>query len=275
MFQKREIAGVPFYAPFCTIPFVTAGFTTREGGVSEGEFASLNFRLNCQDTKENIAENVRRVCAAFHTSPEKIVTTRQEHTTRIRRVGKEDGGTGFVRPRFPEGVDGLVTNEPGLTLFTFFADCVPILLCDPTRKAVGAVHSGWRGTVGKIAAAAVEKMAAEFGSDPGDIHAAIGPHIGKCCFQVDTPVYEEFLAAFPKQGGCVFAKKDEKYYIDLSRAVEETLKEAGVGHISNMHICTACNDTEFFSHRKTGGKRGCFAALIKLREDEAGKEGAE
>ncbi len=267
MFQKREEAGVPFYAPFCDLPFVRAGFTTREGGVSEGEFATLNFRINCRDTKENLAENVRRVSAAFHTSPENIVTTTQEHTTCVLRVGKEDGGTGFVRPRFSEGVDGLITNEAGITLFTFFADCVPILLCDPIKKAVGSVHSGWRGTVGKIAAVAVEKMAAEFGTNPMDVHAAIGPHIGKCCFAVDSPVYEAFLTAFPQNDGCVFEKKDGKYYIDLSLAVEETLKAAGVGHISNMHTCTSCNDTEFFSHRKTGGKRGCFAALIQIREE--------
>lgn len=268
MIQKTVKNGVPLYEVFTDLPFVAAAVTTREGGVSKGEFASLNFRQNCSDTEENKKENVKRICAAFGTNPEKIVTTTQEHTTHIKRVGREDGGIGFVRPRFPYGVDGLITNEKGVTLFTFFADCVPVLLCDPVQKAVGAVHSGWRGTVGKISAAAVCEMVQAFGSDPADIRAVIGPHIGSCCFQVDRPVYDEFLAAFPSLGGCLREEKDGKYYIDLSRAIRETLCAAGVEHIENMEMCTVCRSEEFFSHRKTGGKRGCFAALIRIRDEE-------
>ncbi len=268
MFQKKVKNGVPLYEVFCEFPSVSACITTREGGVSEGEFATLNFRMHCADTEENKKENVRRICMAFGTEPEKIVTTTQEHTTEVKRVGKADGGIGFVRPRFQEGVDGLVTNDEGVTLFTFFADCVPVLLFDPVKKAAGAVHSGWRGTVGKISAVAVHKMAVEFGSDPRDIHAVIGPHIGPCCFQVDRPVFDEFLSAFPSLGGCLREEKDGKYYIDLSRAITKTLRAAGVEHIENMEMCTVCRSDEFFSHRKTGGKRGCFAALIRIRDKE-------
>lgn len=267
MFQKTVKCGVPLYEIFTDLPFVAAAITTREGGVSEGEFASLNFRQNCADTEENKKENVRRICAAFGTAPEKIVTTTQEHTTVIRKVGKEDGGTGFVRPRFPMGVDGLITNEKGVTLFTFFADCVPVLLCDPIKKAVAAVHSGWRGTVGKISAAAVRKMKEKFGTDPRDIRAVIGPHIGSCCFAVDRPVYDEFLEAFPSDNGFLKEEKGGKYYIDLSEAIRETLRAEGVEMIEDMKKCTVCLSEEFFSHRKTGGRRGCFAALIRLEEE--------
>lgn len=268
MFQKTVKNGVPLYEIFCDVPFVAAAVTTREGGVSKGEFATLNFRQNCIDTEENKKENVRRICAAFGTSPEKIVTTTQEHTAVIRKVGKEDGGTGFVRPRFSEGVDGLITNEKDVTLFTFFADCVPVLLCDTAKKAVAAVHSGWRGTVAKISAEAVRKMQAEFGSDPSDIRAVIGPHIGECCFAVDRPVFDEFLAAFPSDNGFLKEEKGGKYYIDLSGAITETLRAEGVEQVEDMEMCTVCRAEEFFSHRKTGGKRGCFAALIRIRETE-------
>ncbi len=263
MFIKKENKGIPFFAPFTAFPFCTAGITTRAGGVSEGYFSSLNLGLRTPDTKENLEENVRRVCAAFGTAPEKVISTRQEHTAIVKKVSASDAGTGITRPRFPEGVDGLVTNEPGLLLMAYFADCVPILLCDPEKKAVGCVHSGWRGTVGKIAAEAVRMMEQEFGSRPEDIYAAVGPHIGKCCFEVDAPVFAEFIKAFPEKGG--FAeKKGEKYHIDLSGAVEYTLQCAGVMQISNLQTCTSCNAETFFSHRKTGGKRGCFVAVIGI-----------
>ncbi len=264
MFIKKELAGIPVYAPFTAFPFCSAGITTRAGGVSEGHFASLNLGLRTNDTEENLQENVRRVCAAFETQPECVVSTKQEHTNIVKRVDAADAGTGLTRPRFSEGVDGLVTDTPRLPLLAYFADCVPVLFCDPEKKAVGVCHSGWRGTVSKIAAVTVAKMEAEFGSRPGAIRAAIGPHIGACCFEVDRPVYEAFYEAFPACDG--FARPvGEKYYIDLSAAVEYTLKEAGVTEIENMHTCTACNAETFFSHRKTKGKRGCFVAVIAVR----------
>lgn len=264
MFVKKESNGVPFYAPFTEFPFCSAGITTREGGVSEGHFASLNLGLRTADTKENLEENVRRVCAAFDTAPENVISTKQEHTNRVLAVTAQEAGIGITRPRFPEGVDGLVTNQPDVLLMSYYADCVPILLCDPVKKAVGCVHSGWRGTVGKIGAEAVRLMEKEYGSRPSDIHAAIGPHIGGCCFEVDVPVYAEFKAAFPENGGFISRNIGEKYYIDLSGAVEHTLRTAGVRNITNMRTCTVCHHETFFSHRKTQGKRGCFVAVIRI-----------
>ncbi len=265
MFLKKE-NGIPYYAAFADIPFCTAGITTRAGGVSEGYLSALNLGTRCGDTAEALEENYRRLGQALEIDPEKIVSTNQEHGAVVRRVFREDAGVGIVRPRFLEGIDGLVTNEPDLPLLAYFADCVPVLFCDPVQKAVGVCHSGWRGTVQKIAKATVEKMKEEFSSSEGDIHALIGPHIGACCFAVDAPVYEEFLEAFPAENG--FAeKKGEKYYIDLSAAVESTLKEAGVGVTEDMQMCTACESEIFFSHRKTGGKRGCFAAVIAIKNE--------
>ena len=266
-FIKKEAGGVPFYAPFSQMDFCSAGITTREGGVSEGHFASLNLGLRTGDDRENVMENLRRVCRAFDAEPEEAVATKQEHLATVRRVGKEDKGIGLTRPPFSEGVDGLITDEPALPLLAFSADCVPILFCDPVTKAVGVAHSGWRGTVQKIAAEVVVAMEKEFGTRPEDIHVAIGPHIGACCFEVDFPVYEEFLRAFPEKDG--FARPGgEKYYIDLSGAVEYTLRQRGVEHISDMQTCTVCHWETFFSHRKMGGKRGLFGAVIIRNRQE-------
>lgn len=265
MFIKKESNGVPYYAPFTDMDFCSAGITTRAGGVSEGYLSELNLGTRCGDTEEALQENYRRLGAALGLPFEKIVSTNQKHTKVVRRAYKEDAGVGITRPRFSEGVDGLVTNEVGLPLLAYFADCVPVLFCDPVQKAIGVCHSGWRGTVEKIAAETVHKMEAEFGSRPQDLRAAIGPHIGACCFEVDAPVYEAFAAAFPEKDG--FARpKGEKYHIDLSAAVEYTLCGAGVESISNMKTCTTCHGETFFSHRKTAGKRGCFAAVICIQE---------
>jgi len=266
MFIKTEKNGIPYYAPFADMDFCTAGITTRAGGVSKGYLSELNLGTRCGDTEEALSENYARLGAALGFSADAIVSTNQKHTSVVRRARREDAGTGIIRPRFPEGVDGLVTNEANLPLLAYFADCVPVLFCDPVKKAVGVCHSGWRGTVEKIAAETVRKMETEFGSRPKDIHAAIGLHIGACCFEVDAPVYEAFAAAFPEKGGFA-SPKGEKYHIDLSAAVEYTLRAAGVENISNMKTCTACHAETFFSHRKTAGKRGCFAAVICIREN--------
>lgn len=266
MFLKKEVGGVPFYAPFDDAKGVRAAVSTRYGGVSEGHLASLNLRVSCGDTEENVKENLQRFGKAVGFSLENTVTTKQEHTTHILRVTKKDAGIGTVLPPFSRGVDGLITNEKGLALLTYYADCVPVLLYDPVQKAAGICHSGWRGTVGKIAAKTALKMQEAFSSRPSDIRAAIGPHIGACCFEVDAPVYEAFYEVFPSENG--FAeKKGEKYHIDLTEAVKKALSDVGVEKIADSGICTACHADEFFSHRKTGGKRGCFGAMIMLTEE--------
>ena len=143
--------------------------STRLGGVSEGQFRSLNLTTGRGDSKENVLENFSRIAAAFGTDPAHCICSHQVHETKVRRVGKEDAGMGLLRPMVWESADGVVTNEPGLVLSTFYADCVPLLFVDPVRHAVGASHSGWRGTVGKIGAETVRTMQEEFGTDPADL----------------------------------------------------------------------------------------------------------
>lgn len=266
MFIEKTESGIPFFEPFCDVPFCRAAVLTRAGGVSEGHLSTLNVGIQCGDTAEHIEENMRRIGKAIGFSPMRMVFTNQTHSAAVRHVTAEDAGTGFSRPRFLEDADALITSEPNLPLFAYFADCVPVLFCDSVQKAVGICHSGWRGTVQEIAGRVVSEMQKTFGTNPKDIRAAIGPHIGSCCFAVDAPVYEAFYAAFPKDGG--FAeKRGEKYHISLASAVRHTLEKAGVLEISDIGLCTACHSERFFSHRKTGGKRGLFGAVIFRTEE--------
>ena len=162
-------------------------FSTRRGGVSTGHLSSLNLGVHRGDDWNNVYENYRRLGAAVGFTPEQTVFTHQTHTDRVARVGAEDRGWGLFREVEPER-DGIYTNEPGVALVCFSADCTPILLHDPVRHAVAAVHSGWRGTALGIAARCVEAMTREFGTDPADLQAAIGPCIGPCCFETGPEV---------------------------------------------------------------------------------------
>ena len=162
-------------------------FSTRFGGVSEGALASLNLGTHRGDRPENVLENYARLGRAAGFAPEETVFTKQVHSALVERVGRADCGRGLQRET-EHGVDGLVTNEPGVALTIFSADCTPVLLFDPIARAIGAAHAGWRGTAAGIAARAVEAMQREFGCRPENIRAAIGPCIGPCCFETDDDV---------------------------------------------------------------------------------------
>ncbi len=256
---------VPFYRPFAE-KGVLCAVSTRAGGVSKDHLASLNLGLSVGDTPQNVRENLARFARAAGFCAEKTVYTKQEHTDVVVRVDEKNAGMGVWRERFPFGVDGLVTRTPHLPLLAYFADCLPVLFYDSITRAVGICHSGWRGTVLEIAKKTVQKMQTEFGTEPQNVCAAIGPGIGKCCFLVDAPVYEAFYHAFPEQNGYA-EKTGEKYKIDLAAAVEGSLRAAGVTKIIKADLCTACEKDTFFSHRASGGKRGLFAAVICLTEE--------
>ena len=155
-------------------------FTTRLGGVSTGHLSSLNIGLSRGDDP-NVEENFRILGNALGFDPEKLVLTRQTHSDIVRKVGREDWGVYMVAGASPE-CDALITNDPGTAIVVFTADCTPILLHDPVTGAVGAAHAGWRGTASAIGAKTVEAMGREFGCDPKNIRAAIGPNIGFCHF---------------------------------------------------------------------------------------------
>ena len=242
-------------------------FSTRLGGVSKGEFNSMNMSFNRGDSEENVTENYKRLCSAVGIEFESLVASAQDHHTFVRRVTSEEKGIGIYKPRDLESVDALITNEKGVTLVTYFADCTPLLFVDTKRHAIGAAHAGWRGTVGRIGQKTVQKMTEEFGSDPSDIITTIGPTINKCCYEVDEPVALKFKELEGLDADkFVTPKPDGKYMIDLVEANRQILAAAGVPNenITSSDVCTRCNSDLVWSHRATCGKRGGMCALLEL-----------
>lgn len=239
-------------------------FTTRHGGVSAGIFASLNLGMHRGDTDENVAENRRILANALGYNPEKLVMCQQTHSDIIRRVTAKDA-KGIDHKNYPQ-CDALITNDPGVALWVFTADCTPILLHDPLTGAVGAVHAGWRGTASKIAGKTVAAMVENFGCDPANIRAAIGPNIGVCCFETDADVPQAMLRAFGDAAKPYIHPNGQKYYVNLKELNALALWEAGVTQIEISTHCTACNPDLFWSHRVTAGNRGSQGAIIVCKE---------
>lgn len=243
-------------------------FSTRFGGVSEGIFASMNLSFTRGDDKEHVLENYRRIADVLGCEMTDFVCTDQTHTTNVRITGRADGGKGVVREKDYTDVDGLITNERGIVLATFYADCVPLYFVDPVKKAIGLSHSGWRGTVNRMGAETIKKMTETYGSNPADLVTAIGPSICMNCYEVGSEVAEEFMEAFPKeeQKDILLRKADGKYLLNLWKANYFVMRDAGVKeeNISVTDICTCCNGEELFSHRYSQGKRGNMGAFLGL-----------
>lgn len=246
------------------------GFSTRLGGVSEGIYHSMNLSFTRGDQEEAVKENFNLISSAIGFLPESIVTSDQTHTTNVRVVRQEDQGSGIMKPRAYTDVDGMVTNVPGLTLATFYADCVPLYFYDPVHCAIGLSHSGWRGTVGKIGKVTVETMMRVYGTKPEDVLAAIGPSICQECYEVSADVIEQFRGAFEEKdwNDLFYAKENGKYQLNLWKANEKIFLEAGIlpEHISLSNLCTCCNPKFLFSHRASHGKRGNLAAFLGIQK---------
>ena len=167
-------------------------------------------------------------------------------------------------------MDGLLTDEPGVTLVTYYADCVPLYFLDPVHRAIGLAHAGWRGTVAGMGIKMAEAMAHKFGSRPEELLAAIGPSIGPCCYEVDQPVADAFAARTDWQPESFLRDcGNGKYMLNLWEANRRALLRAGLleAHISVAELCTRCHADWLFSHRASGGKRGGMAAFLALKED--------
>jgi YfiH family protein len=244
---------------------IVHGFSTRLGGVSEGMYASLSLRGSeaCEDTAENVAENYRRFCAAAGGNVNNVVLARQVHEDTVRIVTAADAGKGLWQER-DYTADALITNEPGLPLFIFSADCIIILLSDSRSGAVGAVHAGWRGTALGIVKKAVEEMGRAFGTRAEDIRAAIGAGIGSCCFETHDDVPDAMRAAWGSEAEPFIAAVGEKWQVDLKGINRRLLTMAGVKeeNIDVCPLCTACHPELYWSHRKMGNARGVQAGMI-------------
>ena len=254
---------------------VRHGFSTRLGGVSQGCYASLNLSFDRGDREEAVRENFRRIEEAMGVRCEDMVLSRQTHTTNVRVVTEDDRGKGIVRERDYTDVDGMVTNVPGICLVTSYADCVPLYFVDPVKRVIGLSHSGWRGTVGKIGKKTVEVMKDTFGSDPGDILAAVGPSVCMDCYEVSEDVIERVKEAFSEHlwEQLFYRKPDGRYQLDLWKANELIFREAGISeeHIAVTNVCTHCNSDILYSHRAAGDKRGNLCAFLALKQMTGGE----
>ena len=249
---------------------VKQGFSTKMGGVSEGKYATMNFTYTRGDNPEHVTENYRRMAKALSVDVEKMVLSYQTHATNVRLVTEADAGKGIFKEREYKDVDGLITNVPGITLVTFYADCVPLYFLDPVHKAIGLSHSGWRGTVNRMGEETVNRMGEAFHSRAEDIIACIGPSICKNCYEVGVEVIQEFQKGFhEKYWEEIYTPKENgKYWLDLWKANEIILLEAGIRkeNLGITDICTHCNSDYLFSHRTTGNERGNLAAFLSLSE---------
>lgn len=245
-------------------------FSTREGGVSKGIYASMNLSYTRGDDKEAVDENFRRIAEIFGTTPDRIVCSKQTHTTNVRLVTEEDCGKGVLYPVDYDDVDGLITNVPGILLCTSYADCVPLYFADVKNKAIGLGHSGWRGTVCRMGEAMLKNMHDAFGTKPEDVIAAIGPSICRDCYEVGEEVAEAFRQSFPEEWKFLLSEGKEagKYQLDLWEANKRVLLGAGIlsDHLAVTDICTCCNSEYLFSHRASKGKRGNLGAFMELRK---------
>lgn len=243
-------------------------FTTREGGVSEDIFSSLNLSFTRGDDNDSVAENYKRLAETLGVTEDCFVCTDQTHTTNVIRVGKEECGYGVTRPKPYTDVDGLITNEKGVVLSTFFADCVPLFFVDPVNFAIGLSHSGWRGTVNRMGKHTIDEMKENFGSDPKDMIVAIGPSICQDCYEISEDVAIEFKKAFKgHESEILIDKGNGKYQLDLWQSNRIVMLEAGIKpeNISVTNICTCCNPKLLFSHRASHGKRGNLGAFMYLK----------
>jgi polyphenol oxidase len=232
---------------------------TRHGGVSPEPYDSLNMSVSTGDARHNVEENRTRAFRALERRPESVADLWQVHSADVVVADEANGPRGCLGK-----ADALITNRPDVTLFLRFADCVPIVLHDPRRQVVGLVHAGWRGTLLKAAAAAVDAMTETYGSAPSDILAGIGPSIGPCHYAVGPEVVLKTREAFPNAADDLLAGRDGVVHLDLWAANELTLRLAGVEHIESAAMCTACHSDEFFSHRGEQTRTGRFAALVGL-----------
>jgi YfiH family protein len=241
-------------------PGLAHGIFTRLGGQSQPPWDSLNTGHSVGDDPDVVEANRALMYEALCVRGEDVVTPHQVHSTTVRVVDERDRGQ--LLPQ----TDALVTATPGVVLMLRFADCVPILLYDPVRRAAGLAHAGWRGTVSGMAGAAVRTMVEALGCRPRNILAGIGPSIGPCCYEVGADVTEAMSSAFPDIDG-LFEPKDQGHgHLDLWAANRWQLAAAGVRNVEVAGICTACRTDEWFSHRAERGKTGRLGALIGLPE---------
>lgn len=254
---------------------LTAGFTSRQGGVSETPYATLNCGLHVKDKPEHVIRNRELLAEAIGQPFDAFTYGEQVHGNEVTVVSLKEKGKGRTsRESAIQAKDGFITREKGIVLCAQFADCVPLFFYDPVQQVIGLSHAGWKGSVLNISMATISLMTHTFGSQPSDIRAAIGPSIGVCCYEVDETVasrvytaLHEINAAPDEQLSVIRGKENGKYMLNLQELNRKLLEQAGIlsSHIEVTQLCTSCSSDDFFSHRKEGGSTGRMVAWMGLR----------
>ena len=264
--QRRENGRLVTYVfPHLKAVGLHHAISTRLGGQSQGPFASLNLSYSVGDDQDDVAANRRLFYAAADVQEGSVVSSHQVHGANVCRVGRQARGRGAIQPGTAiPATDALITDDRGTYLFMRYADCVPILLCDPVKRAVALVHAGWKGTVGNIVGATVKTMCRVFGCQTQDILAGIGPAVGPCHYAIQQDVSSQVRSALSFWPFVLHRGADDSLVMDLPEANVYQLLAAGLhqANVALSGICTACHSDEFYSHRAEGGRTGRFAALV-------------
>jgi YfiH family protein len=265
--RRHKSGKIQYLKPALSSQGVSAGFTTRHEGVSRPPYNSLNLGSNTLDSTHNVEGNRSLLARSVGATLDHFLTVTQVHGTDLLVI---DSPNPELSHFLTVECDGIVTNQPGIMIAICVADCVPILLHDPVKGVVAALHAGWQGTAGNIAGKGVDAMVKMFDCRQKDILAAIGPAIAACCYEVDVPIRD----AFQKGGASfeLFAREsgEGKWFLDLAGANRQGLLDAGLapGQIESQEFCVCCNQELFFSYRRDGGDTGRQAGFIMLNDQQ-------
>jgi YfiH family protein len=246
------------------VDFIVHAFCTRLGGVSRGAYDNLNFSFREGDPTDRVSKNWEMLAAAFEVPFGQFLVVNQIHEDRILLIDQEHPKPSENQPL---QYDAILTDRPGLAIGIKTADCVPILMVDPVRRVIGAVHAGWKGTALGIAAKAVDALLSRYLSKPSDLIVAVGPAIGPCCYQVDEVVFESMSGQTGRDSLFRSCREKRKWMLDLPLANRLQLERAGIlsRNIVASGFCTACRGDFFFSHRREKGKTGRHLNFIMIR----------
>jgi YfiH family protein len=262
-FILQNTQGIPYYScrAFESLPWLRHGFSTRHGGVSGAGNGWLNLQDASWDSPDRVRENRRRFLAALHLNASSLITMHQVHSNHVHIVEQ------LTDQRNPLEGDALITQAENAVLAIKTADCLPVLIADPVHKAIGAVHSGWRGTLSGILPNTIQEMQRAFGSNPAELLAAIGPGIRACCFEVGAEVVRLFEECYPEsQIAQPLPGQPEKHRIDLCKILQIQMDASGIPprNRHDLGICTCCNAQDFFSYRAEGSASGRMMAVIEI-----------
>jgi YfiH family protein len=242
---------------FESLPWLRHGFSTRHGGVS----GTLNLQEASWDSTDRVQQNRRRFLAALQMDASSLFTMHQTHSNRVHVIKNLEDSKNWL-----EG-DAFITRVENAALAIKTADCLPVLIADPIHVAVGAVHSGWRGTLLRILPNTIQAMQQTFGSDPAELLIAVGPGIRACCFEVGAEVVQLFKESYPESAFAQpILERPEKYLIDLVKILQIQMDAVGIlpQNRHDLGICTCCNTQDFFSYRAEGFASGRMMAIIGI-----------